>query len=466
MLFTSGTDEHGQKVEKAATIRGIHPKQFVDRVSQHFRDLLSTLHISNDNFSRTSDNFHKAIVQNLWMTLVEKGVIYKGFYEGWYSIREECFYTESELINGKTPSGGDVIWYANQPSYFFKLSQFEDKLLQHFKRHPDFVAPVSRRNEVLKFMQDGLHDLSISRTNLRWGIEVPGDKNHVIYVWLDALVSYISVLGYPDGKYFRKYWPAGLHIVGKDILRFHAVYWPAILMALGIDVPKRIFAHGWWTKDGEKISKSVGNVVDPFDLVKKYGVDQTRFFLITENAFGRDGDFSDRKMVLKVNANLSNELGNLCHRTLSMVFKYCEKAIPSKIGLFSLEDEALLVKVKYLYKLACKAVSIQALQKYADLMIPIIWDTNKYLNDMSPWSLKNTDAERMATVLYVALEVLRYIAILYQPLIPESANKILDQLKISKKERTFRHLTDKYRIKLRTPISEPKCVFPRLYPVL
>jgi len=258
-----------KKVEKSAAVKGIQPKHFVNGVSQYFRDLLSVLHISNDKFICTSDDYHKVIVQNLWMTLVNKGAIYQGFYEGWYSMRDECFYTESELINGKAPTGSDVMWIAQQPSYFFKLSQYEEKLLKHFERNPDFVAPVSRRNEVLKFMQGGLHDLSISRTNFRWGIEVPGDNGHIIYVWVDALASYISSLGYSDGKDFDKYWPAGLHVVGKDILRFHAVYWPAILMAAGIDVPKRIFAHGWWTNDGEKISKSVGNIVDPFDLVKQ-----------------------------------------------------------------------------------------------------------------------------------------------------------------------------------------------------
>lgn len=463
VFFLSGTDEHGQKVEQSADNRDMSPQDFVDEVSQSFRDLLSTLNISNDMFIRTTDEQHKKAVQHFWETLVEKGYIYLGSYEGWYSVRDECYYNESELVDGKAPTGSEVVWMAKEPSYFFKLSAFEDKLMEYYEQNPDFIAPVSRRNEVLGFVGGGLRDLSISRTSFKWGVPVPGDEDHVMYVWIDALANYISALGYPDNKEnFEKYWPANLHVVGKDILRFHAVYWPAFLMAADIPVPQRLFAHGWWTKDGEKISKSLGNVIDPNELIEKYGVDQTRFFLMSEVTFGSDGDFSHEKMVNKVNANLANELGNLCQRTLSMVFKNCGKAVPTEVGPYTEEDEALLAKAKALKDEAAAAISTQSIQKYIEVMVSMIWDANKYVDDMAPWALKKTDTKRMETVLYVLLETIRYAAILYQPIIPESANKILDQLTVPVDERTFDHLSDDFSIKSGNPISKPVGVFPRL----
>lgn len=270
VFFLSGTDEHGQKVEKSAADKGVEPQEFVDSVSVNFRDLLDLLNISNDQFIRTTDANHKSAVQHLWKTLVDKGYIYLGTYEGWYSVRDECFYTESELVDGKAPTGAEVEWVAKEESYFFKLSAFEEKLLKWYEECPDCIAPNSRRNEVLSFVEGGLRDLSVSRTSFKWGVPVPGDDEHIMYVWIDALTNYISALGYPDNKdNFEKFWPAQLHVVGKDILRFHAVYWPAFLMAADIPLPKRLFAHGWWTKDGEKISKSLGNVIDPVELVEK-----------------------------------------------------------------------------------------------------------------------------------------------------------------------------------------------------
>jgi len=463
VFFLSGTDEHGQKVEQSAYARDMSPQDFVDEVSVSFKDLLSSLNISNDMFIRTTDEQHKKAVQHFWQTLVDKGFIYLGSYEGWYSVRDECYYNESELIDGKAPTGSEVVWMAKEPSYFFKLSAFEDKLMEYYEQNPDFIAPVSRRNEVLGFVNGGLRDLSISRTSFKWGVPVPGDPDHVMYVWIDALANYISALGYPnDAKKFEKYWPANLHIVGKDILRFHAVYWPAFLMAADIPVPQRLFAHGWWTKDGEKISKSLGNVIDPNELIEKYGVDQTRFFLMSEVNFGSDGDFSHEKMVNKVNANLANELGNLCQRTLSMVFKNCDKAVPTEIGPYTKEDEALLAKARSLKDEAAAGISTQSIQKYIDAMVSMIWDANKYVDEMAPWALKKTDTKRMETVLYVLLETIRYAAILYQPIIPESANKILDQLTVPVDERTFDHLSDDFSIKSGNAISKPVGVFPRL----
>jgi len=464
VFFLSGTDEHGQKVEESAKARDMNPQDFVDEISQSFVELLSLLNISNDEFIRTTDEQHKKAVKFLWEKLVDKGVIYLGSYEGWYSVRDECYYTELELVDGKAPTGSEVVWMAKEQSYFFKLSAFEDKLLKYYEENPDFIAPKTRRNEVLGFVNSGLRDLSISRTSFKWGVPVPGDDDHIMYVWIDALANYISALGYPETdekSQFAKFWPASVHIIGKDILRFHAVYWPAFLMAADIPIPKRLFAHGWWTKDGEKISKSLGNIIDPIKLIDTYGVDQTRFFLMSEVSFGSDGDFSHDRMLQKVNTNLANELGNLCQRTLSMVFKNCDKAVPTEIGAYTEKDKAILSRASGLREEAGLAISTQAIHKYVDAMVSMIWDANKYVDEMEPWSLKKTDPDRMATVLYVLLEVIRHAAILYQPLIPASANKILDQLNIPSDERTFAHL-DSCAIKFGVPLSKPQGIFPRL----
>lgn len=457
----------------------------------NFRELLDLLNISNDDFIRTTDDKHKSAVQEFWKILVQKGYIYKGTYSGWYSVRDECFYNESELVDGKAPTGAEVEWVAKEESYFFKLSAFEDKLLQWYEEFPNAIAPSSRRNEVLSFVKGGLKDLSVSRTSFQWGVPVPDDEQHVMYVWIDALTNYISALGYPntDGD-FGKFWPASLHVVGKDILRFHAVYWPAFLMAADLPLPEKVFAHGWWTKDGEKISKSLGNVIDPVDLVTKvsnagttagawrlelpnaiflffpqYGVDQTRFFLMTEVGFGSDGDFSDTAMVLKCNANLANELGNLCQRVLTMIFKNCNKAVPQVDAEadFTDEDKKLLESAQGLFGRAAPFIEDeQAIQKYAGELIEMVWEANKYIDDMAPWVLRKEDPERMTVVLYVLMETLRYVAILYQPIIPESAGKILDLLSIPEEERTFAYLKPEYRVAAGSPVSKPEGVFPRI----
>jgi len=467
VFFLSGTDEHGQKVEQSAAKQGLDPQVFVDQVSQTFRDLLTLMNISNDEFIRTTSEEHKASVQHLWRVLVEKGYIYKGTYSGWYSVRDECFYNESELVDGKAPTGADVEWVAKEESYFFKLSEFEEPLLKMYSEHPEMVAPKSRLNEVVSFVKGGLKDLSVSRTSFKWGVPVPDDEDHVMYVWIDALTNYISALGYPNNDdndndvngNFAKFWPAGAHIVGKDILRFHAVYWPAVLMAAGLPVPKRIFAHGWWTKDGQKISKSLGNVIDPVELVEKYGVDATRFFLMSEVPFGNDGDYSDSAMIFKCNANLANELGNLFHRVCTLAFKNCNAAIPTP-GDLTEEDEEMLATVRGLREKCGGHIANQAIHQYANSMIMAVKDANKYIDVMAPWALKKTDPQRMSTVLYVLMEVLRYVAILYQPLIPDSANKLLDQLSVPKDERTFYHL-DTCPLKPGSAINQPVIVLSR-----
>ena len=327
--FLTGTDEHGQKVEKAAADAGLDPQTFTDRVSQRFRDLAAAMNCSNDDFIRTTEERHKRSVAALWERLVASGDIYLGKYAGWYSVRDEAFYAESELVGGAAPTGAPVEW-VEEPSYFFRLSAWQDRLLEFYRERPDFVLPATRMNEVTSFVKGGLQDLSVSRTTFAWGIPVPGDPAHVMYVWLDALANYISALGFPDteGELYRTFWPANFHVVGKDILRFHAVYWPAFLMSAGLEPPKQVFAHGWWTVEGQKMSKSLGNVVSPASLIEKYGLDQTRYFLLREIAFGSDGDFSNAAMVRRINHDLANDYGNLAQRVLSMIAKNCGGVVP------------------------------------------------------------------------------------------------------------------------------------------
>lgn len=466
VFFLSGTDEHGQKVEATARSANMEPLEFCDDVSRTFRDLLGLMNVSNDMFIRTTEEHHKGAVRHLWNTLRDAGAIYLGSYEGWYSVRDECYYNESELVNGKAPTGADVTWVKKEDSYFFRLSEYADKLLDHYEKHPDFIAPESRRNEVISFVKGGLRDLSISRTTFDWGVKVPNDEGHVMYVWIDALANYVSALGYPEevgpGSSYDKYWPASLHVVGKDILRFHAVYWPAFLMAAGMPLPKRIFAHGWWTKDGEKISKSLGNVIDPVELVNKYGVDPTRFFLMSEVTFGNDGDFSDERMIYKVNANLSNELGNLNQRIMTLVYKNCGGATPAEIGPLTEDDEAILATARSLRSRTGESISNQSIDRYVQHMISMVWDANRYIDVQAPWVLRKTDVGRMNTVLYVLMEVMRHVAILYQPLMPTSSNLILDQLGVPRDERDFSHLCMAgCEIKLGREVMKPTAVFPR-----
>jgi methionyl-tRNA synthetase len=323
--FLTGTDEHGQKVEQSAQKAGITPLDYATKYSAHFQRLAKTLNISNDDFIRTTEPRHKQAAQALWHKLEANGFIYLGSYAGWYSVRDEAFYQESELVNGKAPSGAPVEW-VEEPSYFFKLSAFEQPLLDYYAKHPDAIAPKSRYNEVLSFVKGGLKDLSISRTSFAWGIPVPNNEKHIMYVWLDALANYLTAIGYPDEQSpdFKNFWENVTHVVGKDIVRFHAVYWPAFLMAAGLHLPQRVYAHGWWTNEGQKISKSVGNVIDPYALIDTYGLNAVRYFLLREVPFGQDGDFSHTAMIRRINTDLSNDLGNLCQRVFSQVFKNCE----------------------------------------------------------------------------------------------------------------------------------------------
>jgi len=466
VMFLTGTDEHGQKVEKAAAAAGVTPQTFTDRVSQNFRDLCEHMNYSNNQFIRTTEPRHAQACQDLWKKLEESGNIYLGSYSGWYAVRDEAFYGEDELTpgpNGKkiAPTGAEVEW-VEEPSYFFKLSAWAEPLLEFYESHPDFIAPQARRNEVVSFVKGGLHDLSISRTTFDWGIPVPGDEKHVMYVWLDALTNYITAVGYPDtdNDAYKRYWPADLHMIGKDILRFHAVYWPAFLLAAGLEPPKRIFAHGWWTVEGQKMSKSLGNVVAPDHLVSTYGLDASRYFLLREVPFGNDGDFSHKAIVHRTNGDLANDLGNLAQRSLSMIAKNCGGAVPEH-GEFTEADKALLGAAHGLLERVRAEFDAQLFHKGLEAIWSVCGDANRYIDEQAPWGLKKTDPARMATVLYVLAETIRHIAILVQPVVPASAAKMLDQLALEEDARGFETLGPDHALKPGTPLPKPQGVFPR-----
>jgi methionyl-tRNA synthetase len=466
VMFLTGTDEHGQKVEKSAAAAGKTPIEFCDQVSQRFRELAKFMNYSNDDFIRTTEERHKRACQALWKRLEDNGHIYLDKYAGWYSVRDEAFYGENELIDGKgseklAPTGAPVEW-VEEESYFFRLSSFEEKLLAFYEEIPPTVLPQSRKNEVKSFVEGGLRDLSVSRTSFKWGIPVPGNDKHIMYVWIDALTNYMTAAGFPDenSETYKKFWPADIHMVGKDILRFHALYWPAFLMGAGIDPAKRVFAHGWWTNEGQKISKSLGNVIDPFQIVEEFGLDQVRYFLMREVPFGNDGDFSRQSMINRINSDLANDLGNLAQRSLSMIFKNCDGAMPSP-GEFSDADNVILAQADRLLSEVRAHIDVQAIHKSLETIWKTVSDANGYFALQEPWALKKTDPARMATVLYVTAEVIRQVGILIQPIMPDSAAKLLDQLKILENERGFDHLGGGHRLASGTAIDKPEGVFPR-----
>jgi len=461
--FLTGTDEHGQKVEKSARAAGIDPQTFTDKVSQNFRDLAAFMGFSNDDFIRTTEPRHLEACQALWKTLVDKGEIYLGGYQGWYSVRDEAFWAEDELKPGPdggklAPTGAPVEW-VEEPSYFFRLSAWQDRLLAFYDANPDFIAPVSRRNEVLSFVRGGLQDLSVSRTSFTWGIPVPGDTAHIMYVWLDALTNYITAAGYPEtGGDYARYWPADLHMVGKDILRFHTVFWPAFLMAAGLEPPKRVFAHGWWTNEGQKISKSLGNVIDPIKLVESYGLDQVRYFLLREVPFGSDGDFSHRAMVNRMNSELANDLGNLAQRSLSMIHKNCDAKMPQP-GAFTEDDHTLLDAAAALLPKLRDCLDRQMFHEALEAVWVVVRAANGYVDRQAPWGLKKTDPARMGTVLYVLAETVRQIALVLQPVMPGTMARLLDQLAVPAECRDFTSFAT--RGQAGTPLPKPEGVFPR-----
>jgi methionyl-tRNA synthetase len=431
IFFLTGTDEHGQKVEKAAQDAGMDPQAFTDQVSQHFRDLAERMGFSHDDFIRTTEPRHKAACTALWNALVARDEIYLGHYEGWYAVRDEAFYGPDELVERDgvkyAPSGAPVAW-VKEPSYFFRLSKWQDWLLDYYEQHPDFIAPASRRNEVISFVKSGLQDLSISRTSFRWGIPVPGDPAHVMYVWLDALTNYITAAGYPDPAAPRwPFWPADVHFVGKDIVRFHAIYWPAFLAAAGLAPPKRVFAHGWWTNEGQKISKSLGNVIDPLALIEEFGLDPIRYFLLREVPFGNDGDFSRAALANRTNGELADTLGNLANRTLSLIQRNCGGALPAATPGRA-EDAALLEGLATLPARVDAQLRAQEFHLALDAIMAEARAANGYITVMQPWALKKTDVVRMGEVLRHLHTALRAYATVLQPFMPTTMAALLDQL--------------------------------------
>ena len=455
-FFLTGTDEHGQKIQRAAEKAEKDPKKFVDDVSLAFKNLCAELDISNNDFIRTSEERHIKAAQHFWNVIEDKGFIYKGKYEGWYSVRDEAFYQEDELVDGKAPTGAEVDW-TTEESYFFKLSAFTEKLLSYYERHPNFIYPASRKNEVVSFVKSGLKDLSISRTSFNWGIPLPNDKGHIMYVWMDALVNYITAIGYPN-NFSEDLLKQAVHVVGKDILKFHAVYWPAFLMAAELPLPKQIVAHGWWTVEGEKMSKSLGNTIDPIELCKEFGIDSVRNFVFREMPFGQDGNFSKASFLNRCNAELSNAYGNLVQRTLSFVHKNNQGKIPQKHKLLK-QDKKILSSVNKITDALKSHMEKFEFHKYCEEVWKVIYACNAYIDIEKPWSLKKTNPERMATVLYVLSEAIRKIALITQPILPVGSKKILDQLCIKEEKRSIEHLDDE--LMPESNILEPSPIYPR-----
>lgn len=464
VFFLTGTDEHGIKMLQSARKEGITPRELADRNTAAFRQMADVLNSSNDDYIRTSEERHYKASQAIWKAMADNGDIYKGGYAGWYSVRDEAYYGEEETEVREDgvrygPQGTPVEW-VEEESYFFRLSSYQDRLLDLYEQNPGFIMPAERRNEIVSFVKSGLKDLSISRTTFDWGIPVPGDEKHVMYVWVDALTNYITALGYPDttdGKW--GYWPADAHIIGKDISRFHAVYWPAFLMSAGIPLPKRVFAHGFLFNRGEKMSKSLGNVIDPFGLVERYGLDQLRYFLMREVPFGQDGSYSHDAIVNRTNADLANDLGNLAQRSLSMIAKNCEGKVPVP-GEFSEADKAILDQAEAALDTARKAMDDQALHLALGGIFAVVAEANRYFAGQEPWALRKTDPARMGTVLYVTAEVIRRVGIMVQPFIPQSAEKLLDILAIPADKRQFSDVTASQLVG-GTDLPAPQPVFPR-----
>ena len=464
VMFLTGTDEHGEKMEQTARRDGVTPGELADRNSMYFQEMVGLLNCSNDDFIRTREPRHHKSAMHLWRRMAATGDIYPGKYAGWYSVRDEAFYGEDELTGGTdgqklAPTGGPVSW-VEEDSYFFRLSAYGDRLLAHYDAHPDFILPHTRRNEVVNFVKSGLKDLSISRTSFDWGIPVPDDAKHVMYVWLDALTNYISAIGYPDGKKFQEFWPADVHVIGKDIVRFHAVYWPAFLMSGGVPLPRRVFGHGFLQSQGEKMSKSLGNVVSPLDLVERYGLDQVRYFFMREVPFGSDGNYSHESLVNRTNADLANDLGNLAQRSLSMIAKNCGGATPPH-GEFTLEDRDILDGAGAMLDRARAHMETQAIHLALGEVWKVVAEANRYFAEQQPWALARTNPIRMQTVLYVTAEVLRQICILAQPVIPQGASALLDQLAIPASARHFAALGSAHRLVSGSPLPPPAGVFPR-----
>jgi methionyl-tRNA synthetase len=463
VLFVTGMDEHGQKMQQTAAREGITPQQLADRTAAQFAAMGAALDAPTDDIVRTTEPRHRAAAQEIWRRMAAAGDIYLSKYPGWYSVRDEAFFDEAELVKGAdgkyaAPSGAPVEW-VEEESYYFKLSTYQERLLGHYRTHPEFIVPETYRNEIVSFVERGLTDLSISRSTFDWGISVPGDPKHVMYVWVDALTNYITATGFPDSKAPRAdFWPADAHVIGKDITRFHAVYWPAFLMSAGLALPKQIVVHGFLFNRGEKMSKSVGNVIDPFALVGHYGLDPLRYFLLREVPFGQDGNYSHEAIVARINADLANDLGNLAQRSLTMIAKNCEARIPTP-GEFMQADHAILAQAEALVDKARLAMKSFALHVALAEIWRVVAEANRYFAAQEPWTKRKSDPQRMATILYVTTEVLRMAAILTQPFLPGTMRALLDLLGVPPGERDFAHIGQGSAPG--RPLPPPAPIFPR-----
>ena len=467
VYFLTGTDEHGLKIQKAAEKDNLNPLIYCDKISKTFRNLAIKLNLSNDDFIRTTEKRHHKSVNEIWKRLVNSGDIYLSKYKGWYSVSDEAYYNSDEIMekNGKkfsTFSGSSVEW-VEEESFFFKLSSWQVKLLEFYEKNDKFILPISRRNEVINFVKSGLKDLSVSRTSFTWGIKVPNNDQHVIYVWLDALTNYLSALNFPNtkDKLYKNFWPASLHVIGKDILRFHAIYWPAFLLAAKIEPPSRVFGHGWILSGEEKMSKSKGNILNPLEIIKKYGIDELRYYLMKEVSHGSDGNISLKNLENCINSDLANNYGNLCQRVFSFVKNTCENTV-SKTENISSADNKLIKQTKSLTDHLRKLMNNQDLNNYIKSIIDISFLTNKYINDEEPWKLKKSDVKKMNNILHLSLEQIAKISILLNPIIPNATSKVLDALKINTKFRKLSFLEGKNVIPNKIKIGELNILFKKV----
>ena len=466
VFYLTGTDEHGQKIERAAKKNNKDPLAFCDEISKTFKDLTETLNLSNDDFIRTTEERHKRSAINIWKILEKKGEIYLSKYSGWYSVSDEAFYTDDELENidgvKKSKISGSSVEWVEEESYFFKLSKWQEKLLKFYQENKNFILPESRKNEVISFVKGGLKDLSVSRKSFKWGIPVPSNQEHVMYVWLDALTNYLSALNYPneDDNLYKNFWPADLHIIGKDILRFHAVYWPAFLLAAGINPPKKVYGHGWILSGDQKMSKSKGNILDPLEIIDIYGLDPLRYYLIKEVSFGNDGNISREKLENCINSDLANNYGNLCQRVLS----FCEKNLQLKIGEtinFNDDDKNEFLKFTDNYENVISYVDCQDINSYINFIVERLFSANKYFNDQEPWN-KKKDVIRLNTIIYTSLELIRKITILLYPIIPETTLKVMGIFNYTEKDISFEILKDDNYIKKGSVINKIGILFKKI----
>ncbi len=442
VFFLTGTDEHGLKIQKEAQKNKKDPKTFCDEISEKFKKLTKTLNLTNNDFIRTTEKRHFKSVEDIWNRLVKSGDIYLDKYSGWYSVSDEAYYDEDEIENKNgrkiSKSSGSLVEWVEEESYFFKLSAWSEKLINHYEKEKNFILPTSRKNEVINFVKRGLKDLSISRTSFTWGIQVPKNDKHIIYVWLDALTNYISALNFPDtnDKKFKDFWPADIHIIGKDILRFHAIYWPAFLLAAKLPLPRRIFSHGWILSQDKKMSKSLGNILDPIEIINRYGIDQLRYYLVKEVSLGNDGSISMDNLKNCINNDLANNYGNLCQRVFSFIKKNCSNKIP-KVSKLNNIDKELLNEVKNNLPKLIELMNHQDLNEYIKRVVNYSFDANKYFNDSEPWAVKKTDPNRMNTILFTICQQIKNISILLNPIIPLATNKVLETMNIKKEDITI-----------------------------